>query len=233
MRNALTAADVLNDIEFELMQGSVGRDELGRGIQTTRQYQNEVRAQMSQIVADQKVDAAELVGRQFQINDMVLSLFQAVEGKLKALQLELRRAAYLKQHSVVQRGESDRATAEVALSSSVGVYPPHAAWLPDYVGLGETTDDDLADAMADDALEIPLDVRPARVPLVGWFLTRLRASLHVLTLFYVEQLARKQTPINQTYGERILHLEQIVRQQHRQIEALTDQLGELRKRLDG
>ena len=44
MMRPTTPNDVLNDIEFELMQGAVSRDELGQGIQTARQYQNRVRA---------------------------------------------------------------------------------------------------------------------------------------------------------------------------------------------
>lgn len=234
MTKSLTAADVLNDIEFELMQGSVARDELGQGIQATRQYQYAMRAETLQMVSEQKVENTELVGRQFQVNDMVLALFQAVDAKFQALQAELRRAAYLKQHSAAQTAEPDRTAGNSTSSSRIGdLYPVHDAWLPEYVGLDETADDDLVDAMAQGALDIQLDIRPVRTPLVGWFLTRLRASFHTLSLFYVEQLARKQTPINRTYGERILQLEQINRQQQAKIEALADQITELRRRLDG
>lgn len=234
MRKSFTATDVLNDIEFELMQGSVARDELGQGIQATRQYQNKMRAETLQLVSDQKMDSAELVGRQFQVNDMVLALFKAVDAKLQTLQAELRRAAYLKQH---ESHHSDEADGTVAQSAPLSVvedgYPRHDEWLPEYVGVDETTKDDLVDAMADDALDIPLAIRPVRVPLIGWFLTRLRASLHTLTLFYVEQLADKQRPINRAVGERILHLEQVNRQQQLQIEALNAQVIELHERLDG
>jgi len=240
VRKSLTTADVLNDIEFELMQGSVARDELGQGIQATRQYQNKVRAETMRLAGDTQVDNAELVGRQFQVNDMVLALFQAVDAKFQALQAELRRAAYMKQHSVAQTDELGQAIDDVARPSSLTPsgsagdgYPTQNAWLPAYVGLDETPDDELVEVMQEDALDVPLDIRPVRVPLVGWFLTRLRASFHTLTIFYVEQLARKQTPINLLYGERILHLEEVNRQQQAQIEELTDQIIELHKRLDG
>ena len=42
---ALTVEDALNDIEIELLQGAVTRDDLGQSVQNVRRFQNQVRGE--------------------------------------------------------------------------------------------------------------------------------------------------------------------------------------------
>lgn len=250
MMRPMTPNDVLNDIEFELMQGAVSRDELGQGIQTARQYQNKVRAELLTSAADGKIDVADLVGRQFQLNDMVLTLFQVIGARVQSLQIEVRKSAYLKQHrpgavpAHSESQDSDSTAAPTALDESgeenggapaVDIAMAEAAmvWMPDFSGVDAVGDEDVAEAMSPDALDVPIDVRPVHVPLLGWIFTRMRTALHSLVHFYVERLAKKQAAVNRVYGEHIVHLEQINQQQQSQIEVLHAQIEELRKRLAG
>jgi hypothetical protein len=79
-------------------------------------------------------------------------------------------------------------------------------------------------AMKSNALAIKMDVRPSTTPLIGGLIRRVRTALHNLTLFYVRQLAQKQTGINQTYGDRLIQLSRQVEDQQRQIAELTAQV---------
>jgi hypothetical protein len=79
---------------------------------------------------------------------------------------------------------------------------------------------DVEEAMRSDALHVGLEVQPARLPIVGSLLQRLRAAVHGLALFYVGRLAQRQATVNQVYGARILHLIELVERQQRQIEVL-------------
>ena len=164
-----TAADVLNDIEFELLQGTVERNELGQGIQATRQFQNEIRATTLQSAASAKLEVSDLVGRQFQINDMILSLFQATDMKLSGLQSELHRAAYLKLHE--SRDEVDVGDQSATLNAydvdDLSLQSQN--WTTGYVDDG--ADGDLAEVIDEDVLTVSMHVRPVRIPLVGWLLS--------------------------------------------------------------
>ena len=230
LMNVLTADEVLKDIEFELLQGTVARNELGQGIQATRRFQNQVRSASLQAAAADQLEVSDLVGRQFQINDMVLSLFQVTDGRLSSLQSEMHSVAYFKTHAVQGRRDeelSDSLDVHAAIESS-----QQYEWTADNYSMDDDMDSDLVYAMQLDALAVPIDVRPVHMPLIGGFLTRLRTSLHNLVHFYVERLAKKQTEVNQLYGEHIERLEQVNRQQQNQIESLNRQVASLRARVD-
>ena len=192
MMTTISAGEVLNDIEFELIQSSVSRDDLGTGIQAVRQYQNSMRADIIDSAQGTRPSVTDFTGRQLQFNDLMLSLFQESSARLQALQLELRRAAFLKQHASPTANEDgewldDAASDAVAAAISI-------SWLGVTAMAGKEASQpaQIEEAMSADALEVPLDMRPVQVPLIGGLLTRLRAALHSLSLFSVDRLASRR-----------------------------------------
>jgi hypothetical protein len=89
----------------------------------------------------------------------------------------------------------------------------------------------LEPAMRADALKIERVVRPVSVPLAGGLVTKVRAALHSLTLFYVDRLAERQTAVNRLYGDWLLRLVQQHRQQQETIALLQKQVGQLQRQL--
>jgi len=90
----LKTNDILNEIEFELMQGIVSREDLGEGIQTVQKYQNQVRSEILD-AHNGTIPLRDALSRQLQINDLLLSLIQETIIKVNALQSELYRSAHL------------------------------------------------------------------------------------------------------------------------------------------
>jgi hypothetical protein len=230
MKNSLAADDVVGDIEFELVQGAISRHELGQSIQAVRRYQNKIRDEVFQSVQKSDATGRETVSRLFQINDMLITLLQATAAELQSLQLGLRKTARMSQAALTRT-----AIAGVGPAAETGGDIPAAVDVP---ALDELEEDaiwqsstDVEDAMRSEALQIEPQVRSTGTPVVGWMIRRMRAALHSLVLFYVERLARKQTKINQTYGDWILRLVQMYHGQQEQTDVLGMQVAALQARL--
>jgi hypothetical protein len=227
MRGFLTADDVLSDIEFELVQGAISRDELGSGIQAVKQYQSKVRGEVLQ--SARQIDGGrEMVSRLFQINDMLITLLQEVAAALRSVRLDLRRVARMSQ---VASRPATTASMPVMEDGDVLVMPDVPAPGGFEEGAYWQSPTEVEEAMRSDALQVKMDVRSVGVPIVGGVVRRLRATLHSLVLFYVGRLARKQVAINQAYGDWILRLVQMNRHQQEQIDVLSAQVAALQARL--
>lgn len=191
-----SAEDVLSDIEFELAQGAISHDDLGRSIQAIARYQNKMRGELLQ---DQRrpADERETITRLFQINDMLIAMSQEMAEAIQSLRLDLRKMAHL---PTPPPEESGRSTAGRLTR-----------------GAGERLDTELRteikESLKSDALRVDMEVQPARIPFLGRILHRLRASLHSIALFYTNRLAQKQAMVNQTQGQAILHLIEIIEHQ--------------------
>jgi len=203
---------LIRDIEFELAQGIVLTDDLGRAIQAVKQYQNEAR---SELLGAARIDSRDLAARSFQINDMLITLLEETVGRLQQAQMELRGMRRLGPAlpSAVRRNE--------------GVAPARPAPGEVVTDLYERPLAEIETAMRTGELQIDLDVRPSKTPLVGALLTRLRSALHSLPLFYVRRLAGKQAPVNHIYGEWLLHLYRLLCQQQDEIGSLSKQLAQI------
>ena len=81
MTRLLSATDVLDDIEFELLQGSVSRDDLGAGIRAARQFHNKLRGELLD-PRRQPSSLRDAISRQAQLNDMLLLLLQQTAAEL-------------------------------------------------------------------------------------------------------------------------------------------------------
>lgn len=197
MNSKLNAQDIVGEIEFELAHSSISQDELGQGIHAVRQYQNQVRAEIFAVRG--QTDPRELARRQFQLNDMLLAVLHQMSLNLRASQLEQRQLA---------EWVRDRAADLPAPTQTF-----HSANLPlptVQSGNSHRPDDNLMleiqNILRSSKLWLDPDVRPVRVPLIGGLLTRLRAALHDVSLFYTNRLGARQTAINQALCDAILRL---------------------------
>lgn len=218
MKTSLTASHVISDIEFELIQGAISRDELGQSIQAVKQYQNQVRSEVFQSPR-QTADTREVLSRQFQINDMLITMLQEMAASLQALQLQFKQLGRARSGVPAATGPAE---ALPGVSAAEATEQP--SWRPT---------DGLNNAMRLEALHQKLDIQPANVPIpfISGLIRRLRFGLHNLVLFYVNRLGKSQAMINSEYGDWILYLEALQRHQQEEIETLTAQVADLQSRL--
>lgn len=205
MKNYLTAQDVLSDIEFELIQGAFSKDDLGQGIKQLKLYQNELRSQIFE-PGQQMPALREVVGRQFQLNDMLITMLQEMAAAMQEMQQQTRRRAIRLSSLPAAQMDGEAAAANDEL--------------------GRETDD-LEAAMAE-TLALELEARPTNIPVIGTWLHRLKYEMHTLVLFYLQKFGAKQTAVNQTYGDWLLYFNAL--RQHEN-ELLRAQLAQMEARL--
>jgi hypothetical protein len=212
---SLTVQNALDDINMELLQDAVQRDDLGQSVQNVRRFQQEAR-QETLDTASARPDYRAIANRQFQINDMLLTLLQELATRQRALELDLR----------VYGGRMAEAQPEA--EDDERIPPPGEALVRRL--------DAIQAVMRDDALALQLEVTPNDVPVVGRLIGNLRAAVHSLVVFYGNQLAAKQTEINRVYGGA---LQQMMLERERdhaytvtQVQALATEVAALRAKAE-
>lgn len=213
MTNSPTADEILRDVEFEILQGALGQDDLGQALQTARRFHTRSRHEL--LSTETRGRDRDLAARQFQMDDMLLALLQEVAGRLRRLQIELHRTAGL----MPAAGAGDRTGASESLA---GTSPPHLADPDPGVPPGSAQR-----AIEIEKLDVEAHIRPVRLPLIGGLLTRLRATLHTLPVFYVRQLAEQQIEVNRALSESLAQVNRLLAEQQAQIEALSRQVQAL------
>lgn len=218
MQNSELVQDILCDIEFELMQGTISQSDLRNAIQSVRQFQNTLRAETFQDSKASRVNRA-LVSRQFQVTDMLISVLMQMATTIQALEVERQRS----------RRALPAMPAPTAITSK-GVEEQDPDDYDQRTGndaLDEKSQQDVRDAMRPESIHVDLAATPIRVPLIGWPITLVRIFLHRVALFYVHKFAKKQGPINRTYGDSILQLSLLVQQQQQELDHLREQIRTL------
>ncbi len=205
----ISADEVIQNIEFELLQSAVSHDDLGAGIQSVRRYQNRVREKLLDLSRDTK-NGREIIIHLCQINEMLITLIQELNTALHALQIEVRKMARLAQVKALY--DSAGQTGEVIQPEE----PIQARAIPVA---------DIEYAMRGEALHLELDLRPAAVPVIGGLVKKLKFALHDLVLFYTRQLAQKQTAVNRMYGEWMMYLIETCERQQIEIDLLRARLA--------
>jgi len=213
----ISADEVIQNIEFELLQSAVSHDDLGAGIQSVRQYQNRVREKLLDFLCDMK-NGREIIIHLCQINEMLITVIQELNTALHALQIEVRKMARLAQVKALYGSAGQAAQAGLQPEE-----PTHARAIPV---------SDIERAMREEALHLELDLRPAAVPLIGGLVKKLKFALHDLVLFYTRQLAQKQTAVNRTYGEGMMYLIETCEQQRMEIDLLRARLAAVESYLE-
>jgi hypothetical protein len=216
MMHTLTAKEILDDIEFEIAQSIISLEELRDGIEAVRQFQNNVRQKTfeSLKITD---PYREVLSRQFQVNDMLISVLQEMALSIQSMQLEIKNLRQLpstilqvprtvphalKKDEVAPNEQLDLRETEYEIRSS----------------------DEIKNAMRPETIQVDLQARPIRWPVIGWLLTKLKIWYQRPALFYTQIFASRQAPVNQVLGDRILYLESYIQAQQGQIEALKSQL---------
>ena len=223
---ALTVEDALNDIEIELLQGAVTRDDLGQSVQNVRRFQNQVRGET--LDAHTRPDYRAIANRQFQINDMLLTLAQEMATRQAALELDLHKAlrSGLRREAAPPAGQTPVAGADQAGADQAAM--PERSRNEELV----RRLDALQSAMRDDALALQIEVTPTTTPLIGRMLGGVRTALHSLVVFYSSRLAARQAEINHTFGDNLRRLLQDRARDQETIEQLAAEIAQLRARLD-
>lgn len=217
MNDSPTPDKILRDIEFEIVQGALGQDDLGQALQAVKRFHNQSR---HELLADGSGKRGrELAIRQFQINEMLLVLIQETAARIRKIEIELQKVAGLMPEAQPDIRQPEvrttrRAAGGAAAGSSLDWNPDAASYSP------EATN-------AEKKLAVEAQIRPVRLPLIGPLLTRLRAALHNLPAFYVKELADQQMEVNRTLGESVAQLSRLLAEQQAEIEALSQQLDAL------
>ena len=217
MSESPTIDDILRDIEFEIIQGALGRDDLGQALQAARRFHAQSRHEL--LSTDPRKRGRELAVRQFQINEMLLVLIQETASRIRKLQIELHKVAGLVPEAQPGIHQAETETASGATGEATADDLFH--WSPD------TTSYPTEVERGDRKLEVQAHVQPVRLPLVGPLLTRLRTALHSLPVFYVNQFASQQREVNRALGDSLAELSRHLAQQEAQIQALDQQLHAL------
>jgi hypothetical protein len=212
MTYTITAQHILNEIEFELAQGAISKDDLGRAIQEVKQYQSKLRDEVFQPGQDLP-QMREIIGRQFQMNDMLITMLQETAAAMHEMELKTKRLQNWQQTAVLPE------TSDTIIFS---LPPDDSIWR-------ET--DEVESAM-EDPLSIQLEAQPTSIPIVGHFLQRLKYSVHELVLFYLQKFAQKQTAVNRIYGRWILHFDALHHLHQNEIHQLQTQINALKAQLD-
>lgn len=212
MSYIITAQHILDNIEFELAQGAISKDDLGRAIQEVKQHQNKLRDEVFQ-PGQELPQMREIIGRQFQLNDMLITMLQEMAAAMQEMQLKTKR---------LQSWQQTAVTPPTTSTVNAITPPDDSIWWD--TGEIET-------AMAE-SLSIKLEVQPTTIPLIGSFLQRIKHSVHELVLFYLQKLAQKQTAVNRTYGRWALHADALHHLHQNEIHQLQIQINTLQARLD-
>ncbi len=224
MSGGITAESVLNDIEFELIQGTLGSDPLSEVVEDVQRFQNKRRAQLFASKHSESLPTEEL-NTFFQINDMLLGLCREMIADLQSMRLALRRSYALSPRPTVGQAPPSSSNAAPTDLEERSADSPPSLWIP---GRAVRKVSEIRSAMQADSLDLHLQIGHSGLPLVGRLLNRLRTYLHTHGILYARVLAGKQAPINRTYGDWLLYLGEVSQQQQEEIALLRAELAALR-----
>jgi hypothetical protein len=222
MKRPVTVADILNSVEFELLQHSLMQDDVSEGIQRLRAYQARTRVEL---FGQGKSPAFEdVVSAQFNANEMMMTLIQVLNERLEALRQEVRQAAHLKQHtpSTADSPPDWGSLPDQPFGSSYAHFyafdfaPAASADLPDRTHALEA----LAESIQDASTAVEMEVRQSHLPIIGGLLNRIRRALHELVLFYTNKVVRRQAQVNDAYNVVLQELVALNRAQAQEIAQL-------------
>lgn len=229
MKRPITVADILNSVEFELLQHSLMQDDVSEGIQRLKTYQARTRVEL--FGQGKSPTFEEVVSAQFNANEMMATLIQVMNQRLEAVRQEVRQAAYLKQHapspsdSLPEGGSFSDCRFDLSdvRLDALDIFAQHASDADEQIDALRA----LAESIRDASLPFEMEVHQSDVPLIGGLLNRIRRALHELVLFYTNKVVRRQTEINQLYSTVLQELVALNRAQAQEIALLRQHLQRL------
>ncbi len=235
MKQRLTVTDILNSVEFELMQHTLLQDDVADGIQRLRAYQLQTRNELLSHGKNPSLNA--VIDAQFNTTEMLLTLLQVIDQRCAALQQDLRRAAFAQQHGATPTGAAPAEGAQpddAQEGRARGAVAPALTSLPAAMTPAAMHFDDAPFATAaldafitDEPALLEMDVRQSQTPVLGGLVNRVRRELHELVLFYANKVVRQQAEVNRTYGNALQELVAASQAQAWEIQELRAQLLQL------
>lgn len=226
-----TPQEILDEIEFELLQSAIRHDELGAAIQQVLTYHAETRAALLAEAGDSSL--RQVIAHQAKVNDMLLNLLGEMANELRYFHKQQREMREWLREKVNRPPEEEgealpplpRLTQEK--TGFAGAEWRAATALTAHLG-GEPSLHlaEVEAMMKPETLRTELYVRGLRIPLLGGLLFRLRMALHQLPFFYTDRLAKKQTAVNQAYGRALMDLMEANREMRREIATLRSLLAQ-------
>ncbi|MBX2997420.1 MAG: hypothetical protein KF893_02830 [Caldilineaceae bacterium] len=239
MKSNIDPQDILRDIEFELLQGAIRQDELGQSLQAVRKFHSNLRTELLAVAGD-TLQGREIITRQTQFNDMLLSLLQEMSSDLLRLEQQQRDLGlWLPNHAALDLepcAQNDREESQPSTLPKDTTDTLPEEWLalarsPSSAAVGNpllmpaADQKEVEQAMQAEALSVPIHVRGANIPVIGAILHKMRRTLHNLVYYYVNQLAGRQVQVNQTFGAALLRLMAQNAEQQQEIERLRSELA--------
>lgn len=212
MQNTTMVKEIIDDIEFELMQGIAASDDASHGVSVLRQYQNRLRGE---VFASSAALNRDVLARLLRFNDMLITLLQEMNVALQSLRRDLRQVAQAK-------GKMPPPDVPYEISAPL-VFP---------AGSRERKTSEIENVIRDDVLHLDLHARLTQLPIIGRLIGPLQIFLHRPALFYAHLLADRQAPINRIFGNWILDLDEREAQDNVQIAHLNARVAALESRLD-
>ncbi len=227
MKRPITVTDILNSVEFELLQHTLLQNEVTDGIHRLRAYQADARNRWLQQGRNPSIDS--LLDLQLNTNEMLLTLIQMLDQRLEALRQELRRAESLTLHIPPTSAPAEENLAAAPTSTPPALHVP----AEDDLSNASTNAHEpapsvmLAELWNSELPRIQMDVRESNTPLLGGVFNRIRMSLHELVLFYVNKVVEQQAEVNRTYGNALRDLLAANRAQALELQELRMKLSQL------
>ena len=214
MARSYMVKDILDDIEFEILQGTIASQEIKKGLEDVRAYQNKARGEA---LARLKLTdpQREVFSRQFQIIDMLLNLMMELALTVQSTQADARRIGLAL--PTRQETGSDRGANNLGDASRATVNPMAAEIVS---SLEFKPAAELESIMQPDTLAFEPQMQSIRIPVIGPLFTKLRLFYQRPALHFTRLLAHRQSEANRILSERLLFLEAVVEAQQAQIEKL-------------
>jgi hypothetical protein len=225
MAKSVNVQDILEDIDFEIAQGVILQDGLGQGVEAVKQYQNNVRVDTFEKL--KLTDPyREILSRQFQLNDMLITLSQEMAKTIQSMQHGLKNL-----NQVPIRATQEAGPAKTWRPNGTATGPSDVDTWVSEIDDPPLSTEEIENVMQPEAIHVDLQMRTINIPIIGWLATRLRIFLHRPALFYTQIFSHKQAPVNRAFGDWILRLNDLIQIQNEQVGALNAYVAELDARI--
>lgn len=209
MKRLPSPHNIIKDIEFEILLGTIPQSDLRNAVLALRSQYNKFRSEAIENLRD--VRLREAFNKVFQIQEMLLVLLQEMSTIIGSLQAEFPKITGLMEYPEAI-GSEETGNEEFSLQSPIDPA-------------------EIAKRMEPVSLRLNLEVRPTKLPVIGKLIQSVKIALHHLVLFYVNRLGAQQAQVNKMHSDQILELYQLVMEQQEQIKAMAASINDLRTRI--
>jgi len=180
MTRQITIDEILKLVEFELVQQSLPQDNISEAIQRLHKLQTYWHTEMLHKGRSPNID--EFANALFNANQTMLMLFQTINNRLEALQLESKKLKFLIEKGILR--DTEESYGDVVdlsyIKESLNILNQELDKIGSYYNL-------------------EIQMRYSNIPILGKFINRFRAVFHQLVYFYLNRYIQNQNIINEQY----------------------------------